>query len=70
MYVSNEKTRNTKTVYFNPLKIIATHVILVIFSIIQIHMIFMGNSCLDMTPCFKGEVIGIMYMEQIVITQE
>jgi hypothetical protein len=70
MYVSNEKTRNTETVYFNPLKMIATHVILVIFSIIQIHMIFMGKACLDMTPCFKGEEIGIMFMEQIAITQE
>ncbi len=70
MYVSNEKTRNTKTVYFNPLKMIATRAILVIFSIIQIHMIFMGKACLDMTHCFKGEEIGIMFMEQIVITQE
>lgn len=33
-------------------------------------MIFVGKACLDMTPCFKVEVIGIMYMEQIVITQE
>jgi hypothetical protein len=60
MYVSNEKPRNTKNVYFNPLKIIATHVVLEIFSIIQIHMIFMGKACLDLTSCFKGEVIGIM----------
>jgi hypothetical protein len=44
--------------------------ILVILSISQLHMIFMGKACLDMTPCFKGEVIGIMFMEQIVMTQE